>query len=155
MRPRKSFGKFLKKSRGRYSSSFATTDVLNVSDVRFDLPRIIRIKRQLPKLFAHFPSRVDDFVDQILIGSENRSVNVTKRDTDSAGESREINYAGCAKLLRVSNRISKNQTALSVRVYDFDGLAGHRSNDIAGFGCFAGGKIFRAGRNAEYWNGWL
>src|SRR4051812_8354086 len=101
MCPRKSFGKFLKKRCGRYSSSFATPDVLNVSDVGFDLPRIFGIKRQLPKLFAHFPSRVDDFVNQVLIGSENRSVNVTKRDTDSPGESREINYAGCAKLLRI------------------------------------------------------
>jgi hypothetical protein len=53
MRPRDAVGKLLDEGGGRDRARLAPANVLDVSDVRLDLPRVLLIEWQLPELLAH------------------------------------------------------------------------------------------------------
>src|ERR1043165_8273698 len=131
VRPRYPFGELLDEGGGGDRPGLATADILDVGDVGLDLLRVLLVERELPELLADLAARLDDFVNQLLIRSEQTCVHVAERDGDCARQRRHVYDARRAELLGVGNCVGEDETAFGVRVDDLDGLARHRAHDIA------------------------
>src|SRR5712692_6019597 len=79
VRPGNPIGELFEEGRRGNRAGLPAADVLDVGNVRLNLARIFLIERQLPKLFADLPARIDDSVNQRLISSENAAIHVAKR----------------------------------------------------------------------------
>src|SRR5207253_11004118 len=107
MRPGDAVGELFQKRRRRYCPRFFSAHVLDVGDVTLNLIAIFTIERQLPELFAHFPSRGDDLIDQRLIGAEDRCVDVTQSNRNRTGKSRHVDDLSRAEFFGLVYRSSQ------------------------------------------------
>jgi hypothetical protein len=87
--------------------------------------------RQLPEIFADILAALDNFIDQFLIVTHNRRVDIAKRDNDRARQRRHIDDFRRALFFGISDGIRQNQAAFGIGVENFDRLTVHRRDDIA------------------------
>src|SRR5687767_13246425 len=78
--PGDAVGELLDEGGGGDGARLAPADVLDVGDVRLDLLRVLLVERELPELLADLAARLDDLVDELLVGAEDAGVDVAQRD---------------------------------------------------------------------------
>ena len=74
---------------------------------------------------------------ELVVIAEQAAGDMPQRDDAGPGEGGQINHRVRLEFCRISQRIAQHQTPFGIGIQDLDTLAGHRSDDIAGFGGFA------------------
>ena len=76
MRPGNPVGELLQKGGSGDHLALTSTHILDVSDVRFDLPGLHLIERQLPKFLPDLLTCTDYLINQLLIRSDDGGVHI-------------------------------------------------------------------------------
>ncbi len=122
---------FLQEQPGREGAAPALAGVAHVGDLRLQLLRQARRKRQGPHFFAgRRRPRPANRRPALVIAHDAGGVR-PQRDDARARERREIQNARRASIEPVGDRVGQRQPSLGVGVVDLDGLAGHRSDHVA------------------------
>src|SRR5262249_1975178 len=128
------------------------TDVLDVSDVGFDLLAVILADRKLPEILAGLFSAVDDLVDEELIIAHNACVDIAESDHHTACERGHIDDSWRTVLLGISDGVSKDQATLRIGIQDLNCLAIARLYDVTRPRSFAIRHVLDGGHNTHYRN---
>ena len=67
---------------------------------------------------------------------------MAQRDDAGAGERGDVDHCSRFEALGIGQRIAQDQAAFGIGVEDFDGLAGHAGDDVAGLVGVAAGHVF-------------
>src|SRR5262245_35926467 len=150
MYPGSVLGKFLKKFSRRYRPAPAIPNVLDVGDFAANQSPILVVERKLPEFFAGDGNVLAQPVDCLLIGSHDTGVDHPERDHASAGQSCDVDEAGCSQGPGVRQRICHDKTPLGIRVDDFHSLSRESSYHIARFCCAPAGKVLNCRNQPDH-----
>ena len=152
MRPRHVvFHKPLQKLRGCDRAGRPRADIFHISNARLEHFVIGRRQRHTPSAFAFGLRRSDKVLRQFVIIGKYTGHFMAQTDDDRAGQCCQVDHAtGRKTFLRVPKNIGQNQTPFSIRVDDFDRVAFHGCDNIAGAHSIARRHILHQPHNADH-----
>src|ERR1700722_16512233 len=122
MNPRSIFGKFLEEHGGVDGSAPASAGVDDVGDARFDVLFIFVVERQPPHFFAGlFVGLMEALIDSVVV-RENASIGISEYHPHRYRERGGIHQMRAAKLARVVEAVSQDQSSFRVGIDDLDGF---------------------------------
>ena len=140
---------------GRGSAVAAAGAVHDVGDLGFDLVAVVVGGGHAPELFAGDGECVEEALGGGVVVGEEAGVDLAEGGADGSGEGGGVEEVGGAEGLGVVEAVGEDEAAFGVGVDDFDGLAGHGGDDVAGLVGAAVGHVLAGADDAEDANGGL
>ena len=98
---------------------------------------------------------VEEAARGLVVVGEEAGVELAECDADGSGERGGVDEPRGAERLRVVQAVGEHEPALGVGVQNFDGLAGHCGEDVAGLVGAAGGHVLAGADDADDAHGGL
>ena len=148
--PRRIAYELFQEHRGCRSATVAgASGVHDVGDLGFDLVAVVVGAGHSPEFFAGEGEGVGELLGGCVVVGEEAGVDEAERYADGSGEGGGVDEVGGTEGLRVVEAVGEDEAAFGVGVHDFDGLAGHGGDDVAGFEGAAVGHVLAGADDAE------
>ena len=121
----------------------------------FDLVAVVVGAGQTPVFFARDGHGVEEASGSCVVVREEAGIEQAERHADRSGKSGGIDQVCGSEGFSVVQAVGEDEAALGVGVHNFDGLAGHGSDHVAGTKRLSVGHVFRGANDGEYAHGGL
>ena len=107
------------------AAPYFPADIRQVRDRTLVKVTVIFVHRKRPHFLPRRGCRCQHSLHPFFVPAKNPRGDIPQSDGDGAGKGGRINQHRAAELLRVGERVGKDQASFCIRIEDFDGLAGH------------------------------
>ncbi len=125
---------------------FAAGDVRQVGEIALEQVRVFLCDRHPPGTIVGALAGSREGLGKLGVGREQARVMRAEGDDAGAGQGRDVDDRARLEAARKGDAVAEDQPALGVGVQHFDGLARHRSDDVARLGRAAARHVL-AGRD--------
>ncbi len=132
MRPRVGLGVTRQEAASGDGAGLGAADVGHVGKRAVELLLIFLEQRQLPGAVTGAGAGIQQLRDQLVVVAHQAGGVAAQGDNAGTGQGGDIDHAGGLEAFGVGQRVAQHQAAFGIGVENFNGLAGHAGDDVAG-----------------------